>query len=171
MYLPPYEGPEPLQDAAIWVLAPHVLNRILANHDVTPAINSSGVRPIIQSAFLDVQAESLARPIPPIIAIMASEIDMRMFVQQGCFTAHSSGNSVESYSSSTQFLEQLVIPADRMLEFAAQVDACGITRGDIFPDLEHLAAELRHSVPRGRPVDSAGGGDGIEEGYAEEEEG
>jgi hypothetical protein len=149
-HLPPYEGPTPVHDAAIWVLAPHVLNQMLANHDVTPAINSSGVRPVIQSAFLDVPAGSLSRPIPAIVAVMASEIDMRMFVQQGCFTAHSSGTSVDSLESSPEFLEQLVVPAERIVEFAAEIDACGITQGDIFPDLEHLAAELRHSVPRGR---------------------
>jgi len=84
------------------------------------------------------------------MAVMASETDLRMFVQQGCFTIHSrSVVSIDSHPQAHNFLAKIEIPSDFVYDYAQQIDACGIRQGDIFPDLEHLAAELRHVAPPG----------------------
>jgi hypothetical protein len=72
---------------------------------------------------------------------MAYETDMRMFVQQGAFTVHDWDFSMEGADEAGSFLEQLIIPQSCISSLAEELDVCGIRAGDIFPDLEHLAAE------------------------------
>ena len=61
----------------------------LQNASVTPAIDSGVCAPLISSAFTG-GSESLISERRPAhaLAIMATETDNRMFVQQGCFTVH-----------------------------------------------------------------------------------
>lgn len=125
-------------DAAIWVLFPHVLNRLDYNRDVTPAIEAEMVKPFIDPAFLsDVDENN------KVIAVMASEQDLRMFVQQGCFTVHSDKIPLNLRDGCGAYLIKLIIPSDCIRSFARQIEICGFRRGDIYPDLDHLAAELR----------------------------
>jgi hypothetical protein len=79
---------------------------------------------------------------------MASEIDYRMFVQQGCFTIHSDQAPLNSKPGHHQYLTYLVIPAQSVRRFAAEIDVSGFRRGDLFPDLANLADELRILRPR-----------------------
>lgn len=69
-----------------------------------------------------------------------------MFVQQGCFTVHDpEAGRIDEQPDADFFLTKLLVPRSHVGEFAADVDACGIRLGDIFPDLENLAAELIHT--------------------------
>jgi hypothetical protein len=132
-------GPE--AGAVIWVLRPLVLNQIRGGTDVTPSINGDLCRPLLSPAFDHQAAE------PGLIrAAMGSETDLRLFVQQGCFTIHSDRTPLNRIAGHSRFLDALVIPADGMTRIAGELDACGFHKGDIFPDLGHLAAELRESI-------------------------
>lgn len=145
-------------DAAIWILDPHAFNAIstrrggnstlsLQNASVTPAIDSGVCAPLISSAFTG-GSESLISERRPAhaLAIMATETDNRMFVQQGCFTVHDpEAGRIDEQPDADFFLTKLLVPRSHVGEFAADVDACGIRLGDIFPDLENLAAELIHT--------------------------
>jgi hypothetical protein len=101
------------------------------------------------------------------MAVMASETDLRMFVQQGCFTVHSLQAPISELIGAERFLQKLVIPASVVLGFAAEIDACGFRQGDIFPDLEHLAAELKHAATQPQAV--AQHGPAYDSGYAGDE--
>jgi hypothetical protein len=114
--------------AAIWILQPHTLNKLECNEEVTPAIESEVVAPFLDPAF-DTTPEN-----EKVFAVMASEHDLRIFVQQGCFTVH---------SNSQAYLTKLVIPADAVQSFGTEIEVCGFRKGDIYPDLQHLADELR----------------------------
>ncbi|HZN71237.1 MAG TPA: FRG domain-containing protein [Micromonosporaceae bacterium] len=136
------DDPAPGADAAIWVLRPHSLNQYWGKADVTPSIDAVMCRPLLAPAFSDRDPETgLVR------AVMASETDLRMFVQQGCFTVHSDPTPLNQLPGHGRFLEVLVIPSERVATLAREIYASGFRQGDIFPDLGHLAAELRYANP------------------------
>ena len=78
-----------------------------------------------------------------VMAVMATECDLRMFVQQGCFTIHSYPKPLNERKGHEAYLSEFRIPAGVAREMAFSIDVCGFRKGDIFPDLEHLAAELK----------------------------
>jgi hypothetical protein len=82
-------------------------------------------------------------------AVMAAETDMRMFVQQGCFTIHSNPTPLDELESSWDFLSLLSIPRADVPAFAEGISLCGFRQGDIFPDLGNLAAEMKKAYPPG----------------------
>ncbi len=124
--------------AAIWVLRAHELNRQECNQDVTPAIEAEMVQPLINPAFLHASQETRQ-----VLAVMASEHDLRMFTQQGCFTVHSDRTPLEQRENSSTYLEKLVIPESAIMSFAKEIEICGFRKGDIYPDLDNLALELK----------------------------
>jgi FRG domain len=139
----------PHDGAAVWVLSPHVLNWHFNAWDVTPALTSKMCSAVVNSAFIsEPQDDTPQRDPNTILAAMASETDLRMFVQQGCFTVHSPTTPPLNHAESCDlFLEQLVIPTDALEQFAREMDISGFRGGDLFPDLDHLAGELRAFNP------------------------
>ena len=95
-------------------------------------------RPVLEPAFYRAVTET-----QKIIAAMASETDVRMFVQQGCFTIHSDPHPLEESESHSRFLTKVLLPASSVESLAFQVDVCGFRKGDIYPDLQNLANELK----------------------------
>ena len=130
--------------AAIWVLTPYTLNSIEVESKVTPAIDAHMCKDMIAPAFSDNYTEN-----GKAMAVMATETDLRMFVQQGCFTIHSSTSPLNKHERHSEFLRRLVIPAGAASDIARELEVCGFRQGDIFPDLGHLAAELRYAHPPG----------------------
>jgi hypothetical protein len=127
-------------DAVIWVLGPHTLNRLKGGTNVTPSINGALCRPLLSPAFdHEAPEQSLVR------AVMGSETDLRLFIQQGCFTIHCDPTPLNRMDGHGRFLDAMVIPAAHIRRMADELDACSFSQGDIFPDLGHLAAELRES--------------------------
>lgn len=133
-----YEQNSVTDDAAIWVLQPHELNAQECEQAVTPAIDAEMVSPLLDPAFLHKAEET-----QQVLAVMASEHDLRMFVQQGCFTVHSDKTPLNKRPNCSSYMKKLVIPAQAVPSFAKEVEICGFRKGDIYPDLEHLADELR----------------------------
>jgi len=133
-----YEPNLALDSAAIWVLQPHDLNIRECGKAITPAIEAKMVKEHLNPAFLDVAPET-----NKVLAVMASEHDLRMFVQQGCFTVHSDQTALNLRSDSSEYLTKLVIPIKALRSFAKEIEICGFRKGDIYPDLEHLADELK----------------------------
>ena len=73
---------------------------------------------------------------------MAAERDLRISVQQGCFTIHSDRIPLNERLTSKPCLAKFIIQAQCVKKLAQDLDICGFRKGDIFPDLEHLADEL-----------------------------
>lgn len=139
-----------LIDACVWILEPHKLNAFEGFQDVTPSIVGGMSRPTIMPAFYDRAGEQGDEPVvenEKVLAVMADESDTRMFVQQGCFTIHSSRNPLEDHPKSEEILEQVVIPSASVKSMAWQLDACGFRKGDLFPDLQNLAEEMKGIFP------------------------
>ncbi len=138
-----YERDIQPQTACIWVLKPHSLN--LHEHDtsITPPIDATMCKSMLRPAFSDQNAPENHK----VMAVMANETDLRMLVQQGCFTIHSYLGGLDLRPDLDEFLTKLTIPANRVLDMAYGLDACGFRQGDIFPDLQHLAQELTDRRP------------------------
>lgn len=127
-------------DSLVWVLLPHSLNEVqnLDNiGNLTPSINSGSVRPLLEGAFYQVESE-----IEGIAAVMAHDVDLRIFVQQGCFTVHSRKVALNLIDGHGVFLRPLLIPAKYARQMAYSLFVAGMRKGDIYPDLDNLAAEI-----------------------------
>ena len=132
------------EDLAIWILDPHRLNAIELDEEVTPSIEAAMCRRMLRPAFTDNSEE-----ISKVCAVMTSETDIRMFVQQGCFTIHSDPQPLNLRENSQEYLTKLIIPAESAKRIAVEVDVCGLRKGDLFPDLAQLAAEMTtRSLPQ-----------------------
>jgi hypothetical protein len=130
------------EDALIWMLDPHVLNKSEGFEDVTPSIEAHMCRDMIAAAFTHKTKENNR-----VMAVMAAENDLRMFVQQGCFTIHSDTSPLNIRNDHRSYLSAIVIPAGYVQRVAFEIDVCGFRGGDIFPDLGHLADELKGMWP------------------------
>jgi hypothetical protein len=130
------------EDALIWMLDPHALNKSEGFEDVTPSIEAHMCKDMMAAAFRhEVKENNKA------LAVMTAENDLRMFVQQGCFTIHSDTTPLNLRADDRSYLTPILIPAANVRGLAFEVDVCGFRRGDIFPDLGHLADELKGTWP------------------------
>lgn len=163
------KGTDPDHSAVIWMLAPHLLNKDAAGFDFTPSIESGYARVLIDGAFTgdgDAQGAALVRDnewrerdirhgperrfqddgqspraAPRCMAVMASETDLRMMVQQGAFTVHASDcPPLDLHPDRRDLLMKLVIRNVR--GFADEIRSAGFTEAGMFPDLDHLSSEL-----------------------------
>jgi hypothetical protein len=132
-----YDKALDVQDACIWMLAPHLLNTSEEFEDITPPIDAHMCEEMLTPAFTDGDPET-----NKVMAVMAAERDLRMFVQQGCFTVHSNRQPLNERKESAKYLARIVIPAESVRKIAFEIDVAGFRKGDLFPDLDHLAEEL-----------------------------
>jgi hypothetical protein len=142
-----YSDAEP-EDACVWILDPHALNEAQGLEPVTASVISLMYRPTLEPAFYRATEED-----QKVVAAMASETDIRMFVQQGCFTIHSYPNSLDSSTFYSKFLTKVVVPACSIRRLAFEIDICGFRKGDIYPDLQNLANELKGKHARRSSTD------------------
>jgi hypothetical protein len=126
------------EDAAVWVLEPHILNEMEGFGEITPSIDAHMCKDTVKPAFTDNAKEN-----GKVLCAMAAEKDMRMFVQQGCFTVHSDKTALDIRLGGERYLSQITIPKQCVRQVASEIDLCGFRKGDIFPDLGNLADELR----------------------------
>jgi hypothetical protein len=135
-------------DACIWALEPHALNVAEGFEKVTPPIDAHMCEEMLVPAF-----SHQARENGKVLAVMAAERDVRMFVQQGCFTIHSDQTALDQRKHHDEYLTKLTIPARYVRRLAFEIDVCGFRKGDMFPDLANLAEELKgtYKPTRSRP--------------------
>ncbi len=141
------DGPQD-GDAAIWALNPMLLNENnlrLPSH--LPNLWEPELRPLLEPPFSSpFVSRKAARGAPKgnkIVAVNASEIDMRMMMQQGAFTLHATATPLESLPDANHYLRKLVIPGVRRSEFKRNLRSLGIRRSNIYPDLTNLALEVK----------------------------
>ena len=136
-YHPHSTKPKVKVNACIWALAPGPLNE------------SQGLEPLLYQLYAD-RLEALIRPAlkgddttSVVAAAMAVETDRRMLVQQGAFTLHSSTIPLNKSKGKDVWLPQFVVPAKSLASLARELMLLGLRRGDLFPDLDNLARELK----------------------------
>ncbi len=85
-----------------------------------------------------------------ILAIQTIEIDIRMMVQKSKFTLHGSHEALERHSGRDAFLLKFTIPSETKSVIRNDLFYMGYLEGNVFPDLDHLASELRTLTGEGR---------------------
>lgn len=139
------------ESAALWVLDPFALNECEGFQRLTLPVNAISARPLVRPAFA-----SSSEELEKVMAVMAAEADMRMFVQQGCFTVHSAQAPLNAHQNADRFLWKIEIPKELIAEVSDQLRTVSFRRGDLFPDLDNLALEMRSSYPPGWAAPIAG---------------
>lgn len=91
--------------------------------------------------------ESNTPPPDVVIAAAPASQDLRMYVQQGVFTVHTSREPLEDLQDAASWLARMEIPARECRRVADELTCLGFRRGDIFPDLDNLSAELKERYP------------------------
>jgi len=128
-------------DAAIWLLAPEVLNQHAAEPvDGICVLNgqlaSAQIRPIVAAAFSEVECSTAP------YAVLSQDLDVRVMIQSGAFTIHGDQSSLEEHAHAPEFLARFLIPYRARSRFTQELHAMGVRRSLLFPDLQHLAVEL-----------------------------
>lgn len=141
------------EDAAVWILDPYVQNISDLGEPTTPSIEGWSVRKFLRPAFTDLSPSSRGFRNDPndylkdddelVCAVMAPESDIRIFVQQGCFTIHTSPKAMQSRNGASSVLEKIRIPAESIGQLAEELACCGFRKSTVYPDLTNLAEDLR----------------------------
>ena len=146
-------------DACLWALSPSKLNaehadprspgasqRGLRNSDErlvrAIAMQAAGFkdRAIGKRLFPD---EPELPPLPKVIALATPDMDERIVAQIGRFTIHQFDGALNEFQGSHQYLRKFTIPAYTKRKLSSLLQAIGITRWSLFPDLQSLADGLR----------------------------
>jgi hypothetical protein len=127
-------------DAAIWMLNPSGLNAAQGYESVFPSLNARSVTPLVESAF---KTGCLPGKYEVLAAVPVNQ-DLRMVMQQGAFTVHTTAKPLNAYEGCTRWLKQLIIPADHLNRIGQALDLLGVRLSDVFPDLHHLSIDLTH---------------------------
>lgn len=131
------------KDACVWMLQPQLLNKSQGFDEITLTIDSGDCRHLIEPAFYHEAPES-----EKVQAVTSSEADIRMFVQQGAFTIHSIIEPIDRLQLPNGVLRKFVIPAECCIRFSYELAVAGFRKGDIYPDLQNLAADLNLFGPQ-----------------------
>ena len=154
----------PLVDGAVWLLNPFMLNVFaqLEPHPYLYHMEHWTIRYVVHSAFrsgLDrefradqdyrTRSKAWGKFQDCVVACYATQCDPRVANQQSAFTVHSSLRPLEEIdaelraSGRSPLLEKIIIPADCKPEMAEALYMSGITHSTVFPDLEHVALDIR----------------------------
>lgn len=81
-----------------------------------------------------------------IAACYPTEADARVYNQQAAFTVHNSSKKLTDICDEST-LQGLIIPKETKPRLLYELELCGITESYVYPDLEHLAIELKRIFP------------------------
>lgn len=128
-------------DACIWVLFPRLLNIAEGFGNFVMPNDAFSVQEMLVRAFKN---NALIDDIfeDKIMACISTENDLRMYSQQATFTVHNTYRKLTDICDS-DMLYKLVIPKERRKYFLESLDYLGINQSFIYPDMEHIACEIK----------------------------
>ncbi len=128
-------------DACIWVLFPRLLNISQGFGNFVMPNDAYSVQEMLVRAFKE-KAQIDERFVDKVMACCSTEKDLRMYSQQSTFTVHNTNRKLTEICTS-DMLFKLVIPKSRRRYFLESLDYFGINRSFIYPDVEHIASEIK----------------------------
>ncbi len=135
------EKNEGIEAACIWVIDAIILNESQGFESVAPPLNYWMAKALVRPALKgNVDGKIPAK----VIAAMAVESDPRMQVQQGAFTVHTTPEPLTEIEGTDDWLYKIIIPCGAARYIADQLKILGVCEADLFPDLDHLASDLRN---------------------------
>jgi hypothetical protein len=139
-------------DGAVWLLDPFALNKMAALEEKTYLYHMQHwtAKGVVQTAFRRNSKSEWERHRDSVVACYATEHDPRVANQQSVFTVHSSLRSLEDIAGEWReahperpLLQKIIIPGECKEEIIRDLYTCGITHRTVFPDLEHVALDIR----------------------------
>jgi hypothetical protein len=127
----------PSTNAALWMLAPGVLNVQHIGH-LIPFLADTHANKLVVAAF----SKQTDQDIQHSIAVLAPRTDSRMAAQLGNYTIHGSREPLETHPESSSFLARIAIPAKARDRIRADLSVSGMRLSSLFPDLSNLAQEI-----------------------------
>lgn len=79
-----------------------------------------------------------------VLATSGLELDLRMLVQWGVYTIHSTNKPIEDFPNYCDFAAEICIPAEDRNALRQALKIAGFLRSRLFPDLQSLAEDLRN---------------------------
>lgn len=135
---------EGYQDAAVWVLDPWRLNKLVLKTDEVLPPGADGLADIDRRKYapwlpdrFDAK-KRLKKPLP--VAIFPNQFDRRIAAQRSCFTVHGlKKDSLDDLFPRTQkLLAKITIPAHKVEDVCSELEDCSVDEATIYPDLEGL---------------------------------
>ena len=128
------------QDACVWVLAPIRLNEQQGFGQCIYPNDADTTQEMLLPAFKHNHHNHELDD--KILACSSTNNNMRMYAQQACFTVHNSLKRLEDICDD-ETLYKMIIPKDKKKYFIDSLRVMGITEGSIYPDLDHISADLK----------------------------
>lgn len=122
--------------ACLWCLSPADLNVISTGRSSVAVLAHDRVSALLQPAFLGGESPDTA------VAVLGQDVDLRMTMQQACFTLHGGPTSLEALPNAETFLCKFSIPANARERLRKELWLLGMRRSALFPDIGNLAIEL-----------------------------
>ena len=131
------EGPTDDTDGAIWAMMPTRLNlNQIPGRENILLPQASELRTLLTQAFGATTTDSRT------LAVEPNQSDLRHMMQQAVFTIHGGNIPTNELPGSEHFVARIRIPAASKGYFRQLLPLYGISRANLFPDLENLAKEL-----------------------------
>jgi len=130
----------PKTDAAVWVLAPGLLNEKEGFDNCIFPVDADTAQNMLLPAFKE--RGHIEELNDKIIACHSTENNLRMYSQQANFTIHNSNRRLEDICDENM-LYKIVIPQQFRERFLYCLEIFGITESFIYPDLEHISNDLK----------------------------
>lgn len=130
----------PDKDGCIWILRPGLLNELEEFGSYIYPMDKYTVVDMIKPAFKTTRNNMAVKD--KIIACYPVEYNMRIYTQQSAFTVHNSKRKITDFKNEN-LLKQYIIPAKYKKEILSELNICGITLRNVYPDIEHIAQELK----------------------------
>lgn len=127
-------------DAVIWVLAPDRFNEQQGFGRCIYPIDAETTQEMLLPAFK--HNHHNPELVDKILAVSSTENNLRMYSQHSNFTVHNSTKKLADICDD-ETLYKIIIPAERKPYFIESLKVLGYTESYIYPDLEHISADLR----------------------------
>jgi len=124
-------------DGALWALDPYQMNRFEFGAAAIAQPGHPQASALISRAYSGTEPD-----FEEVAAILTGEVDLRMMVQLSGMTIHGSPTPLNDRPKIKECLMKFTIPADSKDFLQLQLARLGIRARNLFPDLEHLAADL-----------------------------
>jgi hypothetical protein len=138
------------EDGCVWALNPRLLNDMQGFRDTVYSIESDAIYPLLKAAITDKNIVTVQHKNydykGKVMACRSTEKDLRLFAQQAEFTVHESEKPLEEFDNIDDALIKFIIPSKLKSEILKQLEICGITPSVLFPDMEHIAMELKAGI-------------------------
>lgn len=127
----------PKRDGALWVLEAGRLNERTLGKTGLAVADDVGVLPLFKAAF-----HEAVPGLPKVAAVPTDEIDPRMMTQLSVFTIHDEPVPLEDAPYAAGLLRTYEIPSATKEAITSELADLGVNQSTLFPDLDHLAADI-----------------------------